>query len=442
MHFYLSFAALALGLCLTAGCRTYAPAPIDWSREASEWNGSATNRIPLTLETARQLALVLNPDINALRLARQSASRKALASGWWEDPSFNLDALRVLRGGAHPWLLGSGLSFTLPVNGVPGIEAKAAQAYAHADALAVTVAERTLLAEVERAWNACRINQHCIAAQHAYKERLLDRERQIRALIAAGELPKAEGDRVAQERIKLDLECLCCGAEAVTQKHTLLRLLGLHPAAPFDIVSDDADGAQPAPPSVIADLDLIRHPRVQEKLARLKATEEDLRAEIRRQYPDIEAGPLWEHEDGGANMGASIGFNLPLWNRNRLGIAEAEGGRDATRLEALNEWRGLVTELHEARAILQVAETKERGMRETLLPEAQASAERTERLFAQGEADVLAVLAADETVYTVQESLLTVQQELAEARIRIDLLRVEKPADNQPLLSGEFDETR
>lgn len=442
MHFYLSFAALALGLCLAAGCRSYAPAPIDWPREASDWSATATNRIPLTLETARQLALVLNPDINALRLARLASGRKALASGWWEDPSFNLDALRVLRGGPHPWLLGSGLSFTLPVNGVPGIEKKAAQAYARADALAVTVAERALLAEVERQWLGLQMNQRCADAQSAYKERLLTRERQVRALIAAGELPRAEGDRIAQERVKLDLDCPCCGTAAVTKKHAFLRTLGLHPTAPFELAPAAEADDETALHLPASELDLIRHPCVQEKLARLKASEEELRAEIRKQYPDIEAGPLWEHEDGGANLGASLGISLPLWNRNRSGIAKAEGERDTTRLEALNEWRALVAEWHEAQAVLQAAEAKERLMRETLLPEAQAAAERTERLFAQGEADVLAVLASDETVYAVQESLLDVQQELAESRIRLGLLRVEKSTDAQPLLSGEHDETR
>ena len=441
MHFYRSFAALALGVCLAAGCRSYAPAPIDWPREASDWSATATNRIPLTLETARQLALVLNPDINALRRARLASGRAALASGWWDDPSFNFDALRVLRGGAHPWLLGSGLSFTLPVNGVPGIEKKAAQAYARADALAVTVAERALLAEVERQWLGLQMNQRCADAQHAYKERLLARERQVRALIAAGELPQAEGDRIVQERVKLELDCPCCGTAAVAQRHAFLRTLGLHPTAPFELAPEAAEASDgdPALHLPASELDLIRHPRVQEKLARLKAGEEELRAEIRKQYPDIEAGPLWEHEDGGANLGASLGISLPLWNRNRLGIAKAEGGRDAARLEALNEWRGLVAEWHEALAVLQTVETKERVMRETLLPEAQAAAERTERLFAQGEADVLAILAADETVYAVQESLLDTRQELAESRIRLGLLRVEKP---QPLLSGDHDETR
>jgi outer membrane protein TolC len=406
-----------------SGCRSYAPAPIDWPHEASGWSASATLRAPLTLAEARQCALFLNPEINALRLSRQNSKRHALAAGWWEDPAFNLDVLRMLRGGPHPWILGSGLSFSLPLNGVPGIEKRAAQAYAHADALAVTVAERELVAEVDRLWNACLIDRRHADEQSAYMERLAARERHVRALVEAGELPKVEGDRIAQARNARLLDCACCGAEAVARRQALLRVLGLHPSAPVEWAPDRGElAALGVPPD--SELDLIRHPRVQEKLARLKAGEEELRAEIRKQYPDLELGPLYENEDGGGRLGMSLGFKLPLWNRNRKGIADAEGGRDAARLAAVNAWRGLVTEWHEARGLLQAAETKERRLRETQLPDAKATAKRIERLFNQGEADVLAILAADETVYTVQEALLEARRTLHEARVRVNLLNV------------------
>ena len=45
-------------------------------------------------------------------------------------------------------------------------------------------------------------------------------------------------------------------------------------------------------------------------------------------------------------------MTLPLWNRNRKGIAEAEGARDAARLDAIEVWRDLVREAAAARAQL------------------------------------------------------------------------------------------
>lgn len=417
------------------GCRSYQADPVDWPQVSADWSAASKDRAVLSLEAAHQCALILNPEINALRLARQSSERQALAAGWWEDPAFNIDALRVLSGGAHPWILGSGLSFTLPLNGVPGIEKKAAQAYAGADALAVTVAERGLIAEVDRLWLGCLTDQRCASAQHAYKERLQAREKQVRALIEAGELPNAEGDRIAQERVRLDLDCACCGAETVARRQAFLRVIGLHPSVSVEWADgEEASAAFGDPP--VSDLDLVRHPRVQEKLARFAAGEEALRAEIRKQYPDLSVGPLYEKEDGGGRLGASLGFRLPFWNRNRKGIAEAEGGRDAARLAAVNEWRGLVAEWREAQRLFQAAEAKEQGIREIQLPEAEAAAERTGRLFKQGEAGVLAVLAAEETVYNVREALIEAQRALGEARIRLKLLHI------QPSTSVGYREAR
>ncbi len=425
-------ALVTLPYLLWTGCRSYAPAPIDWTRESSEWSAAATNRVPLTLAEARQIALILNPEINALRLKRLSSKNQAQAAGWWEDPALDLDALRILRGGDHPWLLGSGLTFALPLNGVPGLEKRAAQAYAQADALAVTVAERELLAEVDRLWNACRANLRCVDAQNAYKAKLLEREKQVRALVAAGELPKAEADRIEQRLVKISVDCACCGPDAVARRQAFKRLLGLPPEAPAEVVPDDGGTPPPALAGLVApatELDLVRHPRVQEKLVRLKAGEEELRAEIRKQYPELTIGPRYEHEDGGGRLGATLGFTLPLWNRNRKGIADAEGGRDEARLEALNAWRGLVAEWQAAKAMMEAVATKERGLRAELLPAAQAAAARTERLFKQGEADVLALIAADDTVYDLQESLIDTQTALQEARVRLELLHVPAAAE-------------
>ncbi|HRR34219.1 MAG TPA: TolC family protein [Kiritimatiellia bacterium] len=419
---------LSIGAVAAVGCRNIAPAPIDWPHESAAWSGAVTNSITLTAATARELALVLNPEINALRLSRQNADREVLAAGWWEDPALDLDALRVLRGGPHPWILGTGLRFSLPLTGVPGLEKRAARAYAQADALAVAAAERELLAEVERCWSACATDRRCAAAQEAYLERLAERERQVAALVAAGELPPEERERLTQERIKLETACPCCSAEAVARRHALLRAIGLHPDAPVDFEADE----EPQPDALAAlfgvppehELDLVRHPRVQEKLARFAGSEAALRAELRRQYPDLEIGPAVEHEEGGARAGLGVGFRLPLWNRNRRGIAEAESARDSQRLEAVTAWRALVAEWHEARAMLASAERLEQSLREERLAAAQAAGTRTERLYRQGEASLTDLIAAEAAVYEVREAWIEATRGLNEARIRLALLNV------------------
>lgn len=417
-------ATVAIFVLILSGCRSYNPTPIDWQEENARWTTSTGENLPTTLAQAVQCALILNPEINALRLTHLASTKKAAAAGWWEDPELDLDALRIVRGGPHPWITGAGLSFTLPVNGVPGLEKQVAQLYTQADALAITVAERVLMAEVEQLWSLCRQDLRCAALQQEYKTKLEAREKQVRALIAAGELPKAEGDRIVQERVQLDLTCACCGAEAVARYQKLLRLLGVHPTTPITLSLDEAPQWQADfDLTELHDLELVYHPRVLEKLARFAAGEMELRTEIRRQYPDIKLGPLFEHEEGQPRLGLSLGLTLPLWNRNRMGIAEAEGERDTSRFAAVSEWRTLAAEKHQALRLLQVATYKEQRIREVLLPEAQAAADRLEQLFKQGESDVLAILAADEAVFKANEALVAAQTDLTEAWISVRALR-------------------
>jgi outer membrane protein TolC len=97
---------------------------------------------------------------------------------------------------------------------------------------------------------------------------------------------------------------------------------------------------------------LIRHPRVDAARARLNGTEAALDAEIRRQYPELTLGPAAANEEGLDRLGLVAGLTLPLWNRNRRPIAEAEGARDNARRSAVDIWRALICDAAAARAAL------------------------------------------------------------------------------------------
>lgn len=109
-----------------------------------------------------------------------------------------------------------------------------------------------------------------------------------------------------------------------------------------------------APPELTAK-DLTRHPRVLAVLAKHNGCESRLDAEIRRQYPELKVGPAYEREEGIDRLGIVAGLTLPLWNRNRKGIAEATGERHAARCEVINEWRSLVREYRKARDVAAVS---------------------------------------------------------------------------------------
>jgi hypothetical protein len=99
-------------------------------------------------------------------------------------------------------------------------------------------------------------------------------------------------------------------------------------------------------------LELVKHPKVAARLVRLGGAEHALHAEIRKQYPDLKLGPAYTNEEGLDRFGIVAGISIPLWNRNRKGIAEAESVRDEVRLSAIDTWRSLVCDAAEARTNL------------------------------------------------------------------------------------------
>jgi|GEM_PF-2476856 len=405
-------------LCAVAGCRTYTPAPVDWEQERAAWTAQSAEPRDMTLAEAKQYALFLNPEINALRVRHLASSNAVRQTGWWDDPELDVDALRFIKGVPHPWILGSSLAFTIPVNGVPALERKAAEAYTFADACAIIVAERALMADVERAWVQFEYTQKrfLFLLQHVFA---FQREAVVaQALFFASELDATEWKRIELENKRLETELLNAKGRVEAQSRALLQLLGFHPSASvwFDV---DASGDAQAPAVTPTEDALVRHPRVQEKLARLGATEADLRTEIRRQYPNIRIGPALQSEEGLTRAGLTFGLTLPLWNRNRKAIAEAEGARQSARIEALNEWKRLVSELETAQEMLRLSETNERLRREMELPAALRSLDAIKSLYEVGEADVVALLAALQTYAAVWMDWLDAKQAVREAQISV-----------------------
>ena len=93
-------------------------------------------------------------------------------------------------------------------------------------------------------------------------------------------------------------------------------------------------------------------------------------------------------DDGEKEVGGEIGFNLPLWNRNRKAIAEARGTRNLSRQETIQLWK---TELFNARQLDVSQQMVLRHCRTELQRmESFASSVRTmEKLHGIGEASLL-----------------------------------------------------
>ena len=408
-------ASLAAGIL--SGCRSYEPKPIDWNKEAS---AGVTNEVRIaSLDDAVTLSLIGNRELNALRLKSANSAKAAKESGWWEDPELDFDLMRIVNPSEHPFLGGASIAFTIPLSGAPAIAAKADELYAQADIAEIKAAERDTGVEARLA--AIRLaslrRRAALLSEYDSDERIVRARENAGKLHEAGEVSASELAGVQRQKHIRHHALMETEREIAETEIAFLRLLGLRPGTKIALTLPLRD--RPSMPSGADDpLELVRHPKVQAALVRLGGTEKSLEAEIRRQYPDLKLGPTYANEEGLDRFGLVAGISIPLWNRNRKGIAEAEGTRDEARLAAIDAWRSLVCDAATAREHLS-----------NLLmhpPVPANEREQADRLADAGELTPLDYLAVREQIFDLRLDELNWRRDVALAAAELERFKIDR----------------
>ena len=411
----LFMASLAAGIL--SGCRSYEPKSIDWNEEAS---AGVTNEVRIaSLDDAVTLALIGNRELNALRLKSANSAKAAKESGWWEDPELDFDLMRIVNPSEHPFLGGASIAFTIPLSGAPAIAAKADELYAQADIAEIKAAERDTGVEARLA--AIRLaslrRRAALLSEYDSDERIVRARENAGKLHEAGEVSASELAGVQRQKHIRHHALMETEREIAETEIAFLRLLGLRPGTKIALTLPLRD--RPSMPSGADDpLELVRHPKVQAALVRLGGTEKSLEAEIRRQYPDLKLGPTYANEEGLDRFGLVAGISIPLWNRNRKGIAEAEGTRDEARLAAIDAWRSLVCDAATARVHLS-----------NLLmhpPVPANEREQADRLADAGELTPLDYLAVREQIFDLRLDELNWRRDVALAAAELERFKIDR----------------
>jgi outer membrane protein, heavy metal efflux system len=339
----------------------------------------------LTLDEAELVALVFNADLRLARLRAGVARATAEHSGLWQDPVFQIDALRILEGVSNPWVISPGLVFTIPLSGRLGIERAQASAALSVELLRVAEAEWTTRRELRAMWarwSALQIRAEETRRLLASLDQLVDA---AALLVEAGELYRTEAALFAIERAQQRQERQRLAAESRFLELQMKRLLGLAPGTPVDFVgrwlpqNAQAQRFEELSPAG-QNLTLLRLE------AEYRVAEESLRREVARQYPDLSIGPAYESDQGQSRVGLLGALPLPLLNRNRQGIAEAEAERELARGGFEVEYQRVVSDL----ALLATHIEAIRGQREhvesAIVPMVDQQITDARRLLEMGEA--------------------------------------------------------
>ncbi|MEQ8819893.1 MAG: TolC family protein [Sumerlaeia bacterium] len=436
------------GLAFFTGCASYSRKPLleDEFQQVLERRSPVENTIVqgvsvdaygpddgLTLEEAELLALYLNPRLRSARRDAQVLSASARYANLWQDPEIGADALRILEDVEESWIAGASLSFTIPISGRLSVAKDQSKAEARAAIVEAWTEEQQVLLELRQTWAEWEAATETLSVNRSLYgdlQRLVEltnRREELGELIAA----EAVAFRLAEARLRLAIEQI--EAEKAQARLRVIDLLGLLPGADVALVPDEAHAPASADgPDVVYQ----RSPQVLLAAARYHAAEERLRLEVRKQYPDINLGPLYGYEEGMSRLGLGFSIPIPILNANRQGIAEADAAREAARAEWEQAVQEALSAKAQAEAALAAAQQRVATLEETIVPLAAQQIDQARQLAELGELNTLLILEALQAEREAELDLIDAQADVQTAAVQ---LRFVVP-DEAPAFVPEADE--
>ncbi|HYE62060.1 MAG TPA: TolC family protein [Phycisphaerales bacterium] len=425
-----------------SGCASYSARPVDLHAHRAAWAErtpespdvrllaeelSKASGEPVSLDLADGLsaaeaelvALVYNPELRVARLRAGVARATADNAGRWEDPVLGGEVTRFLQSTANPWMLATTLGLTLPVSGRLGIERQRAGAE-HATAITrVFEQEWTVRNELRRAWARWSAAEQKARVTREYLASLEGLVGIVDRLEQAGELPTIDARFFKIEHSMRRNELVQMEAMRREAELMVRQVMGLSPGAPVTLLpglSPDVDA------SLSPEHLLERSPALAVAQAEYEVAEKSLELEVRRQYPDLMVGPGYGREEG---MDQAIGMfqlPLPLWNRNREGVARAEAEREVARAMLETTLERVESQLAQARVSYEAALARRETLEREIVPLVDEQFAASRRVAELGEVNTLSLLEAVSRQQEVRMALIEAKLEEWLAAIRVSEL--------------------
>ncbi len=236
-----------------------------------------------------------------------------------------------------------------------------------------------------------------------------------------GDIAGAELDSRRQAALDAADKARTADSALVAARGDLNKQLGLPPATVLRIAPPPP--APPLPPAAsLVALALDRRLDLAALRAGYEAQEAETHKQVLEQFPTLTLG-LSGVRDTANNrtLGPQVGFTLPLWNRNRGGIAVASATR--TQLKAEYEARLFATRADITDAVVNVETSRrQRDALAAALPPLERYAAATVRAGERGDLPRATGEAATQAVRDRRLALVTLDQTIAEQTVALELL--------------------
>ncbi len=212
--------------------------------------------------------------------------------------------------------------------------------------------------------------------------------------------------------------------EALEDEAEALRALASIVARPIDSESLGANplAAAPEPGDT--------GPNMRSDVVAAQAELESARAELTRQrsaaLPPVGVGAFVEIEDGQSALGPAVSVELPLFNRNQEGRAEAKGRRSLAEAHLASVEARATTEVSTARGRHARAAELSTALGDGLLVEARAALSSVQAGYLAGEFDLATTVFLQSEILDGQGALIGFSGRVVETRVDL-LLALEDP---------------
>lgn len=409
---------------LIVGCATYKSRPISASKTASEFEARNMDaqglRDFMEENLQRQIstwppkewdlsmltlaAFYYHPDLDVARARWEVAKAGVIAAGGRPNPtaSFTPEYRSNVETDVSPWTLNFDLDIPVETAGKRGYRIAEASHLSEAARLDIATAAwrvrsrlrgslLSLYAAVERE----KLLNEQLSAQEEIAELLEQR-------LKFGDVSQVESAQAQSALINTRLAIEENQMQVAQDRAWVAEALGV-PAQALDNVTISFGAFEQTPknyqPDDIRCMALLGRPDIMAALAKYDASQSALQLEIAKQYPDIRLGPgyVWDQGENKWTLGLSI--VLPVFNRNKGPIAEAEARRKTAAAEFIALQASALGEVYRALA----GYTKAINEMETadVLLSTQKQIEKSSQIrFDSGESDRLTLISDRLKLYT------------------------------------------
>ncbi|GMV26739.1 MAG: hypothetical protein AMXMBFR58_27700 [Phycisphaerae bacterium] len=439
-------AALVLVAGAGVGCQSYERRPLDLAATREAWlarspsdetarqfadrlaqaegrdSGAFDPTDGLTLAEAEPVALVFNRDLRLARLEANVTRATADHAGLWDDPVLGVDIERIVSGVPDPWVVAGTVGLTIPISGRLAVEKARAGAEYAAELQHVAAQEWATRAALREIW----VQWSAETTRLALATELVERLRAVSSLaerqVQAGVMSKIDARLFRVELAGSEADVITATARAKELELQLRDILGLAPDAPVRLIETVAFVPRSTDPAWLQSMMESANPELLAVRSEYDVAEESLRLEVRKQYPDVTIGPGYGTDQGDDRVLLGLQLPLPLWNRNRQGVAQATANREVARGRYENTFEHLASKLTIAQTRFDAGRAVREAVESRVLPLADEQDADVRRVAELGRVDPLLLLQAIKSQYDAKVRLVDARAAEATGGIRLDEL--------------------